>query len=349
MEKWFVIMKFIIDMIKKLLPFAFCLLPFFGFCQWVQQLTSGTKTSMRGLSVVDDRVIWTSGSNGMVGRSVDSGKTWKWIQVKGFEKTEFRDIEAFDDAKAIIMGIDSPAYILKTIDGGETWKIVYTNHTKGIFLDAMEFWNEDSGIVLGDPIDKRFFIIRTFNGGNDWQEIPFDKRPVADSGEACFASSGTNIRKLTKDEAIFISGGLRSRLFIRDRRIDLPIVQGRESTGANSVAIWGNHKKTEKIIVVGGDFMKDTIAEKNCFYSTDMGKTWLEPQTRLHGYRSCIEFINKNKIVTCGTKGVDISADGGKNWQLISTTGYHVCRKAKKGKAVFFAGGGGRIGKLIWN
>ncbi|MEI2750264.1 MAG: hypothetical protein V9E88_16075 [Ferruginibacter sp.] len=31
-------------------------------------LTSGTKTSMRGLSVVDDNTVWTSGSNGMVGQ-----------------------------------------------------------------------------------------------------------------------------------------------------------------------------------------------------------------------------------------------------------------------------------------
>lgn len=324
-----------------------CLLYITTMAQKVQLLTSGKKTSIRGLSVVDDRVIWVSGSSGMVGRSVDSGKNWTWTLVKGFEKTEFRDIEAFDDAKAVIMAIDSPAYVLKTIDGGEHWEVKYENHTKGIFLDAMEFWNEDSGIALGDPIDKKFFIIRTFNGGNDWQEIPFDKRPAADSGEACFASSGTNIRKLTKDEAIFISGGLRSRLFIRDNRIDLPIVQEKESTGANSVAVWGNHKKAGKIIVVGGDFFKDTIADKNCFYSRDLGKTWIVPQTPPHGYRSCVEFISKDKLITCGTSGVDISLDGGKNWNLLTKTGYHVCRKAKNGKAVFLAGGGGRIGKLV--
>ena len=40
------------------------------------------------------------------------------------------------------MAVDAPAYILKTIDGGETWKIVYENKTDGMFLDAMEFWNE---------------------------------------------------------------------------------------------------------------------------------------------------------------------------------------------------------------
>ncbi|HRF17370.1 MAG TPA: oxidoreductase, partial [Chitinophagaceae bacterium] len=152
----------------------------------VEVLTSGTNTSIRGLSVVNDNVIWVSGSKGTVGRSSNGGKTWKWMIVKGFENKEFRDIEAFDASTAIIMAVSEPAYILKTIDGGESWKIVYENKDKGMFLDAMEFWNEKAGIVIGDPINGRFFISRTFDGGNSWQDIPFDKRPVADSGEACF-------------------------------------------------------------------------------------------------------------------------------------------------------------------
>ena len=86
--------------------------------QQVEMLTSGTKTSIRGLSVVNDRVIWVSGSNGTVGRSLDSGKTFNWITVKGFEKTDFRDIEAFNETVAVIMGIAEPAYMLRTIDGG---------------------------------------------------------------------------------------------------------------------------------------------------------------------------------------------------------------------------------------
>ena len=48
-----------------------------------------------------------------------------------------------------------------------------------------------------------------------------------------------------------------------------------------------------------------------------------------------------------GLNGVDYTIDDGKTFSLISTESYHVCRKAKKGKAVYFAGGGGRIGKLI--
>ena len=312
--------------------------------QTIKLLPTQTKSSFRGLSVVNNKTVWVSGSAGTVGLSKDGGETWKWLIIKGFEKTDFRDIEAFDDMTAVIMGIGEPAYILKTVDGGETWKVVLENKDKGMFLDAMEFWNEQSGIVIGDPVNNRFFIARTFDGGSNWQVVPEKNQPMADSGEACFASSGTNIRKLDNKEAVFISGGMRSRLFIRDTRIDLPILQGKESAGANSLAV----KNKQVMIIVGGDFTaKDSVA-KNCFLTRDGGRTFQSPVAGPHGYRSAVEYLGRSVWICCGLNGVDFSKDDGKNWIMISKEGFHVCRKAKKGNAVYFAGGSGRIGKLVW-
>ena len=318
----------------------------------IRLLTSGTQTSLRGLSVVTDRLIWVSGSNGKVGRSLDGGKTWNWITVPGYEKKDFRDIEAFDDNTAVIMAIAEPADILRTTDGGKTWQLVYHNVTPGMFLDAMEFWNSNSGIVVGDPVNGRFFVGRTFDGGKTWRSIPEANLPKADSGEGCFASSGTNVRALNRDQACFVSGGPHSRLFIRDSAIDLPILQGKTSTGANSIAVkdhdkYNNHGGRH-LIVVGGDFTHDTVQDRNCFLTNDGGKTWVRPTIPPHGYRSCVEFIGGNKILCCGTSGVDLSTDDGMNWQLISATGFHACRKAKNGHAVFLAGSNGRIAQLIY-
>ncbi len=269
--------------------------------------------------------------------------------VSGFEKADFRDIEAMDASTAIIMAVDSPAWILKTTNGGETWKVVYENKEKGMFLDAMAFWNEQSGIVIGDPINGRFFIARTFNGGNSWQEIPFEKRPVADSGEACFAASGSNVRVLDRDEAVFISGGIVSRFFSKNGAVVLPILQGKETTGANSVAVWhpGKKKAAVKIITVGGDFSKDSSRLQNCAWSNDGGIKWNVPLMSPGGYRSSVEFFSKTEIFACGPTGTDRSGDGGKTWQLISKEGFHVCRASRLGIAVYFAGSNGKIGKLI--
>lgn len=329
--------------IGSLLSFCFLLLA--AHAQTVQVLVSDKKTSLRGLSVVNDKTVWVSGSNGTVGKSIDGGDTWNWMTVKGFEKADFRDIEAFDDKTAVIMGVADPAYILKTTDGGASWNVVFKDNTKGMFLDAMVFFNEQSGMVIGDPINNRMFIGWTFDGGNTWRGIPYQNHPVVDSGEACFASSGTNIATLNAGEAVFITGGTHSRMYIRDKKYEMPILQGKESTGANSVAVKPGKKKNI-IIVVGGDFTAKDATEKNCCITTNGGKSFSVPAIAPHGYRSCVEYLKDDNWVSCGLNGVDYSSDNGKTWSWISKEGFHACKKAKKGTAVFFAGGG-KIGKLV--
>ncbi|MEO5998442.1 MAG: oxidoreductase [Chitinophagaceae bacterium] len=330
-----------------LLPLIQC--TFSPKAQHVQILTSGTNTSIRGLSVVDDQVVWVSGSSGSVGKSLDGGKRWKWMVVKGFEKTDFRDIEAFDRNTAILMAIAEPAYILKTSDGGDTWKTVYENTTKGMFLDAMEFYDKKNGVVIGDPVNRKFFIAKTIDQGETWKEEHANNLPTADSGEACFASSGTNIRYLNQQVTCFVSGGIRSRYFSSAAAVDLPIIQGKPSTGANSIAVWneGTTKGTEWLAVVGGNYAVDSLFENNCFISKDAGNHWIAPTVSPHGYRSCIEFINQKQLITCGTSGIDVSMNAGMNWKLISKESFHVCRKAKKGTSVFLAGSNGKVAKLI--
>ncbi len=307
-------------------------------------LTVGSKTSLRGLSVVNNNVIWVSGSNGTVGLSINAGGEWKWMTVSGLEKADFRDIEAFDEKTAVIMAVGEPAHILKTTDGGKNWKVVYENRAKGMFLDAMEFSSERQGMVIGDPLDGRFFIAATNDGGDSWRELPASRRPAADVGEAFFAASGTNIRAWNRTEFVYASGGKTSNLIAGAEKKPIPMMHG-ESSGTNSIAI---HQCLfrNKIVAVGGDYAADTITFANCFFSTNNGKSWIKPQISPHGYRSCVEFISRKKLITCGTKGVDFSSNGGKSWTLISAEGFHVCRKAKDGNAVFLAGNNGKIGRL---
>ncbi len=311
----------------------------------IKVLTVGAKTSLRGLSVVNNHIIWVSGSNGKIGKSIDGGKTWNWKIVKGFEKTDFRDIEAFDSSTAIIIAIAEPAYILKTIDGGETWNIVYENKTKGMFLDAMDFSDKKNGIVIGDPIEGKFFIAKTKDGGNSWSKLPITERQNAEEDEACFASSGTNIIYLKNGDFVFVSGGKNSRFFRNQNPSFIPILKGLESTGANSVTYQKNGKN---IFIVGGDFSNANLKDSNFCFSFDYGKNWQIAQNPPSGYRSCVEFINKNSLITCGINGVDLSNDGGIIWQRISAEGFHVVQKAKSGNAVFLAGNNGKIGMLSW-
>ena len=312
--------------------------------QTVKILNSGSQASLRGLSVVSNKIIWVSGSNGSVGRSVDGGITWNWTNVKGFEKKDFRDIEAFSESTAIIMAISSPAYILKTTDGGNSWKIVYQNADTSMFLDAMDFVDRKYGMVVGDPVGHKLFIAETLDGGDTWHSLDHIKLPEVANGEACFASSGTNIRILNHGKYYYITGGMRSRFFDNSIANDLPIMQGKDSEGANSIGL----KNKKQMIVVGGDFNFPDSATHVCCITKDGGKSWTYPVSGPHGYRSCIEYLKKNNWITCGLTGVDYSTNDGNTWKLISNEGFNVCKKSKSGNSVFFAGGKGKIAKLVY-
>lgn len=310
--------------------------------QRIETLNIDRPVSLRGLSVVNDNIVWVSGSKGTVGKSVDGGKSWKWMTVPGYEARDFRDIEAFDDKTAVIMAIAHPAHILRTADGGETWKLSYENNTKGMFLDAMDFSDRMRGIVVGDVTNGHLFIARTNDGGVTWRSSIEPYTP-GDSTEGCFASSGTNIRLKKDGSYFFVTGGRKSRIISGSAAVVLPFDNSKSSTGANSLAIGPNGS----MIVVGGDFAADTVRARNCFVSRDDGKTWQAPAVSPYGYRSCVEFISKSSAISCGLNGVDLSDDGGVTWRSISHDSYHASRKAKKGNAVFFSGNNGRIGKLI--
>lgn len=312
-----------------------------SYAQEIERLSNNTNNSYRGLSIVNNNIIWVSGNNGTVERSIDGGKTFEIIKVKGFEKNDFRDIEAFDANTAVIMAVAEPAFILRTENGGKDWKTVYQNNSKGMFLDAMDF-KGNNGVVIGDPINDRFFMATSRDKGKTWNEMPENERPIADSGEACFASSGTNIRIMKANKSIFITGGLSSHFYAGYKKIAIPVLQGKESTGANSIAFRNN----KNFIVVGGDFLQKDETDKNCVITNDGGNTWHSPKNPPAGYRSCVEYLHKNTWITCGLNGVDISYDNGETWKKISDQSFHTVRKAKKGKEVFLSGNNGKIGKL---
>lgn len=205
-------------------------------------------------------------------------------------------------------------------------------------------------MIIGDPIDGRFFILRSFDGGQSWQELPAENRPQAFDGEACFAASGSNITAISPTEAVFVSGGTHSRFFHRDSSYTLPLNQGKESTGANAVAAYRSHPRgtATHLVVVGGDFLHDQLDSAACAWSQDGGKSWFAPTRPPFGYRSGVAWIDPNRLIACGTSGVDLSTDRGMSWKSLSKTGYHVCVRSKKGHGAFLAGPAGRMARLNW-
>jgi Photosynthesis system II assembly factor YCF48 len=319
--------------------------------QQIDILASGRQVSLRGLSVVTNQIVWVSGSAGNVGLSTNGGRIWKWIQVPGYEKTDFRDIEGFSAREALIMGITLPAVILRTTDGGDHWTNVFEDTSKDVFLDAMAFTG-NQGISIADPIQHKMYIIITENRGKTWKSIPSSalagrqiKIDTLDTGEAFFAASGSNIMWRSNSRWAAVTGGKKSNMLLSDNHsYPLLMNQGGETTGANSIAL--NPADSNEAFIVGGDFSHDTSRYRNALRVRFNPFIQTSPITSPHGYRSCVEYIDKTRLICCGTSGVDISVDGGMNWKLISDKRFHVCSRSKSGKTVFLAGPLGLIGRM---
>lgn len=303
------------------------------------------RNSIRGLSVVDDSVAWISGYPGQIAITRNGGKSWVWSQVKGFEKADFRDIEAFSDKTAVIMSSGTPALILKTTDGGATWDEKYRNTDTTYFLDAMDFDTPKHGLILGDPIKHKFLLLETNNGGETWN--PFKNMPDALPGEYAFAASGTCLR-ITNGNILIVSGGTNARLLsysLKKKEWDyanFPIAHGRESQGAFSVAVGKNNA-----ILIGGNYAKDKITDSVAVnYIPHPFKILNTTKKQPAGFQSGIEFLSGNTFLSTGTSGSNITTDGGVTWKQIDTTSYNVCRKAKHGNLVLLAGDWGKIGIL---
>jgi len=312
--------------------------------QHIELLQQGKPTSIRGLSVVDDSVAWISGSKGYIAITTNGGKTWAWQQVKGFEQADFRDIEAFSAKEAVIMSSGTPAFILKTTDGGQSWQLKYKNTDTAYFLDAMDFADAQHGYILGDPINNKFLLLETKDGGDTWDS--FNNPPAALQNEAAFAASGTCLR-LTDKNIFIVSGGSAARLFAYNNVTKqwnispVPITKGESSKGAFSIA-----KNDNAMVIVGGDYSHDKRTDSTACYSTNSRKSWQLAAAFPSGYQSCVEYIKNKTFLSTGTPGTNITTNSGQTWTKIDTTSYNVCRKAKHGALVLLAGSNGRIGIL---
>jgi photosystem II stability/assembly factor-like uncharacterized protein len=318
----------------------------------IKELTAQKGVSIRAMSVPSEKVIWASGSKGMVAKSTNEGVSFEWMQVKGYEKRDFRAMHAWDDQEAIIVAVAAPAIILKTIDGGVSWNKVYENTDTSMFLDAIHFSDQNNGTVIGDPIDGHLFILKTTNKGLTWDKMPKDYfKSDLKNGEAFFASSNSNLIHVGK-ELLFVTGGLSSRLWYNGEAESLPLLQGSSSTGANSMAVSPNGKN---IVIVGGDFANDKLATQNIvgydlFQITKnknlsgMKLSWKQiALSNLNGYKSSVEFIDNDRLITCGTSGVDFSNNKGGTWEKISDASFHIVKKHPTKRGAYLAGAAGRI------
>ena len=309
---------------------------------------SNTTAHLRGLSSVSEKVAWASGTQGTVMKTVDGGATWQDVSVPQNDTIDFRDIEAFDENTAIVLSAGLPAVIYKTSDGGENWEQKFFTMKEGTFYDAMDFWDENTGIAFGDAVDGRLLILRTFDAGETWEELPYENRPQAIDGQGGFAASGTCLRT-QGDENVYIGlGGLESTVFYsRDRgqtwnKTVAPLDFG-PSSGIFSIQF----KDSKNGLLVGGDYQGDDKTSKNNIaYTEDGGVTWKKVMSGMEplGYRSCVDFF-EDLVLVVGRGSSDYYREGDIGYRPMEGKYYSVSTSKDK-KSVWASGPRGTIAKL---
>mgnify|MGYP003867801777 CR=1 FL=1 len=338
-------------LLKSILPLTtlIFLCAFMPHKEWHwKKLPKVTESHLRGLSVVDDDVVWASGANGTFLVTHDGGDSWETGTIDSEKRLDFRDIHGFDGNKAIAMSSgENYARMYLTDDGGKNWELMYQNEDKGIFFDGVDFADENRGVAFSDPVDGTFYIVQTKDGGRSWNRISTKKLPKTLEGEAGFAASGTGVVYKNKNIWIATGGGEKARVFHSAddgdtwNAYDTPMASG-EGTGIFSLSMLDELNG----VVVGGSYMDSTNTVANCALTNDGGKTWeLLFVNQPNGYRSCVAAHEEMGILfAVGRTGIDSSMDGGRTWKAYSDEGYYACGISER--YIYAVGRSGKMGKM---
>lgn len=155
---------------KKLFFLVLTLLIFTNInAQWSEQ-TSGVTTALRSVcSTPSSNVAWICGASGVVLKTTNTGTNWVNVSSGIPNTNTLICISAVDANLAVVVGYlppsGGPTYVYRTTNGGTNWTQVLTETG---FYDAVWMVNATTGFMVGDPVNNRWSLWKTSNGGANW-------------------------------------------------------------------------------------------------------------------------------------------------------------------------------------
>jgi photosystem II stability/assembly factor-like uncharacterized protein len=261
-----------------------------GGASWNEQL-SKPGTFVRALGFVDAQ----RGFMGNVGTDYypgvtdtnplyetrDGGTTWNVIDAARMSGPVVKGICAIDvlKKKSIYQGVlqdrvivhaagrvGGPAFLMRSLDGGDTWKSLDLGKQAGAILDV-KFFDENTGLIFAatdaDAEKSNGLILMTRDGGQSFKEVYRSRRPFELTWKASFPSRNigyATLQSYNPDKAI-------------SKRYVLKTTDGGSSWSELELA--DDHAVRE----FGVGFIDDKIgwvgSSTTGFQTTDGGKTWV--------------------------------------------------------------------------
>jgi photosystem II stability/assembly factor-like uncharacterized protein len=318
-----------------------------------QQTVVDPDQSFRGLDAVDRRTAWVSGGSvsggdGSVWRTKDGGRTWQDVSPPGTTGLSLRDVEARDADTAVVLSIGNgeDSRIWRTDDGGETWTETFRNTDPAAFYNCVDFFpGGRRGLAVSDPVDGRFRIIATDDGGRSWEVLPDAGMPDS-TGQFNFSASGDCL-VVSGRTAWFGTGGDRAQVFrSTDRGLTWTATDSTLRAG-EAAGVFGLAFRTPRHgIAVGGDF-DPAATEPDGSARTRDGRAWL-PGGDLAHLGEDAAWVSRKLLLVTGESGPEAgtsaSTDGGRSWTQVTEAGWHTL-DCTRDRSCWAAGGGGRVAR----
>lgn len=314
-------------------------------------VATGTSARLIGLDAADGGVVWAAGTNGAWARSLDGGRTWTTGTVPDADTLQFRDVEAFDARRAVLLSIGNGAAsrVYTTDDGGATWALRWTNPDPRAFYDCMAF-DGQTGFAFSDAVPlsdapgvpHRIPMLVTANAGTSWRDVTDERTYSVPAGTGAFASSGTCAAHLDGRWVVAFNRPdttrARSRVSVWSasdgwKETTVPVVSSDPMVGVSSLvaqgdAVWvgllGNTDGTtvfradRRTLVAGIDRVRTRAPQDNGVDEARSG-TWMPlpplPIERVYGLAA-----SPRALVATGPDGLAASADGGQTWRRLART-----------------------------
>ncbi|MGW0756656.1 WD40/YVTN/BNR-like repeat-containing protein [Streptomyces sp. NPDC002814] len=296
---------------------------------WELKDSGTTDVRFRGLAAVSRNTAWLAGSAGTVLRTTDGGASWRNVSPPGAAGLEFRDVEAFDARRAVVLAIGEgeASRVYRTEDGGATWTESFRNTDARAFYDCMTFFDRRHGLALSDPVDGKFRILSTSDGGRSWKVLPDTGMPAALDGEFGFAASGQCLVAAgPKDVWLATGGGAHARVLHSTDRgrtwtaADTPIPAGDPARGVFALAF----RDRAHGLAVGGDYRPDQASPQAAARTSDGGRSWQPAAQPPPAYRSGATWLpySRSAALAVGPTGTDLTTDAGRTWRTVDSGSY---------------------------
>lgn len=168
---------------KKLLSLLSIAAMSIAFGQWTPQNTGvQSQVIIQNIAVKDAKTVWTTFGDAS-GQSVypryvavtgDGGTTWKNKIATGVPSTALiSDIYGKDANTAFIVTAPTGSAgaangLWKTTNAGDSWTKVPGVFSNASFGNIIHFWDDNNGIVIGDPVNGKYEMYLTTNAGDSW-------------------------------------------------------------------------------------------------------------------------------------------------------------------------------------